>query len=303
MALKLPVLTQPAPALDQPLAAIARNLVGLRGALGLQRLLGLAQHLATITAGAQPLGQLVTALLAEQLVLGRVDARGVLQDLARDLLVAARGVMGRRGGDLRAVDRDDADPDQPAARAQRQDLAEQIGDRRLVAHPEARDRRVIWRVVGGDHAECDVVVAAPLDCPRRAHPDRVGVDEQRDHHRRIVRRATPTVVAIARVERPEIHLADGVKHKPRQMPLGQPIAQARRQQQLLLAITRDEVLRHPEIVLNPPDTTEVCATPSARRSSSCGARRRCRVSREAGAPAVSGARRRTSFVAPSRPAS
>jgi hypothetical protein len=58
--------------------------------------------------------------------------------------------MRRRRGDLRAVDRHDSDPDQAAARTQRQHLAEQVGDRRLVADPEARDRRVIGRVIGGD---------------------------------------------------------------------------------------------------------------------------------------------------------
>jgi hypothetical protein len=46
----------------------------------------------------------------------------------------------------------------------------------------------------------------------------------------------------------------------------QPFTKARRQQQLLLTITRDEVLRHREIVLNPPDATAVCATPSAQSS-------------------------------------
>jgi hypothetical protein len=34
------------------------------------------------------LGQLVAALLAVELVLGRVDAGGLLEDLARELLVA-----------------------------------------------------------------------------------------------------------------------------------------------------------------------------------------------------------------------
>jgi hypothetical protein len=42
------------------------------------------------------------------------------------------------------------------------------------------------------------------------------------------------------------------------MPLRQPLAQARRQQQLLLAITRQEVLRHPDIVLTPPDGAPLC---------------------------------------------
>jgi hypothetical protein len=175
-------------------------------------------------------------------------------------------MRGRRR-DLRPVDRDDADLDQAAARAQRQHPAEQVGDRALVADPEARDHRVIGHAVGADHAKRDVLATAPLDRPRRAHPDRVGVDEQRHHHRRIVRRATPPVIAIRRVKRRQVHLRDGVEHEPHQVLLRQPLAQARRQQQLLLAITLDEVLRHQRMVLNPPDATPVCATPSARRDS------------------------------------
>jgi hypothetical protein len=76
--------------------------------LGVQRLLGLAQDLAAIPHWCADLGQLVTAVVAEQRVLGRVDARGLLEDLARDLLIAARRVMGGRRGDLGAVDRDDS---------------------------------------------------------------------------------------------------------------------------------------------------------------------------------------------------
>ena len=252
---------------SEPLGAAARDLLGLCGALGVERLLGLAQDPAAVPARAQPLGQLVAARLAIELVLGRVDARGVLEDLPCDLLIAARRVMGRRRRELRAIDRDNANLDQAAARAQRQHLAEQAGDRRLVTDPEARDRRVIGRLVGGDHAKRDVLVAAALDRARRAHPDRVGVDEQRDHHRRIMRRPTPAVVAIARNKRRQVHLGDRVEHEPREMLLGQPLTQARRQQQLLLAITRDEVLRHHRIVLNPPDATPVYATPSARSDS------------------------------------
>src|ERR671913_2481162 len=116
VALNLPVLAQPPATLGQSVAAIARNRLGLRGAFGVQRLLGLAQDLAAVPAGAQPLGQLVAALIAEQLVLGRVHPRGLFEDLPRDLLIAARGVMRRRRGNLGAVNRDHADPDQTAAR-------------------------------------------------------------------------------------------------------------------------------------------------------------------------------------------
>src|SRR3954453_5087015 len=73
------------------------------------------------------------------------------------------------------------------------------------------------------------------------------------HHRRIVRRPAPAVLAIASQEGAQIHRVDGVEHEPREVVLRQPLAQARRQQQLLLAITRDEVLPHPQMVLTPPD--------------------------------------------------
>ena len=247
--LELPLLLQTTLAFDQALVAVARDRLGLRSALGLQRLLGFAQSPATITAGAQPLGQLVAARLAEQLVLGRVDARRLFEDLASDLLVAARRVMRGVRGHLRAVDGNDADLDQPRPRAERKHLAEQAGDRRLVARPEARDRRVIRDVVGADHAEGDVVATVTLYPARRAHPDRVGIDEQRDHHRRVVGRAAPAVLAISRIKRRQVHLGDRLQHKPREVILGQPLPQARREQQLLIAITRQEVLRHPRRVL------------------------------------------------------
>jgi hypothetical protein len=119
-----------------------------------------------------------------------------------------------------------------------------------MADTEARDRRVIGRLVGGDHAKRDVLTATPLDPPRRALPDRVRVHEQRHHHRRIVRRPAMPIGAIRGQERAQVELVDRVDHKPREVILGQPFAQARRQQQLLLAITRQEVMRHPEIVVN-----------------------------------------------------
>ena len=197
--------------------------------------------------------QLVAARIAEALVLLGVDGGGVFEDLARDLLVAARRALRRVGVHLRAVDGDHPDADQPGLGAQREHLAEQPGQRALVALAEPRDRRVIRRLVGADHPRRDVLDAAPLDPPRRALADRVAVEQQRDHHRRIVRRPALPVVAIGRVERAQIKLRDGVDDKPREMPLRQPLAQARRQQQLLIAITREEVLRHPEMVLTTPD--------------------------------------------------
>ena len=177
VALELPVLAQPPAALDEALGPVTGDLLGLLGALGVHRLLGLAQPLAPVTTGPQPLGQLVAARLPEQLVLGRVDPCGLLEDLLGDLLVGRGCVMRRGRRDLRPVDRDDPDIDHPGAGAELQHPAEQAGDRRLVTRAKPRDRRMIRRLIRRDHPKRDIVAAAPLDPPRRAHPDRVGVDE------------------------------------------------------------------------------------------------------------------------------
>ena len=60
---------------------------------------------------------------------------------------------------------------------------------------------------------------AALDHPRGALPTRVGVDQQRDHHRRIVRRAPVPVSAVVGIERGQIHLLDRRDHEPREVIL------------------------------------------------------------------------------------
>ena len=252
---------------SQALRAAARHRLRVRRALGLQALLGLAQPAATTLRGRELRRQLVAARLAVELVLGRVDRLGLLEDLARELLVVEVLVARRVRLQLRAVDGDHADLDQPAARAQRQHLAEQAGDRLLMTLDEPRDRRVIRALLGRQHPEGDVLLAGALDHPRGPDPARVRVQQQRDHHRRVIRRPAAPIDAIGRVERLEIHLADGVDDKPRQMPRRQPLADIGRHQKRLLAITRDEALAHHEMVLNPPDDTPTYATASGESDS------------------------------------
>src|ERR671924_474897 len=62
------------------------------------------------------LRQLIAARLAVELVLAPVRLRRLGQDLARDLLIAAICSASGVRGDLRPVDRDNPDPDQPALR-------------------------------------------------------------------------------------------------------------------------------------------------------------------------------------------
>jgi hypothetical protein len=224
--------------------ARARDRPGLLGPFVIEAALGLAQPAASAVRGRHLRRQLIATALAELLVLFAIDRVGLGQDLARDLLVVAGGVLRGVGVHLGAVDRDQPDRHQAGPGAEREHLAEQTGQRRLVTLAKARDRAVIRPPVRGDHARRDVLHAAPPDAPRRPLPDRVGVEQQRDHHRRIVRRTAMPVSPVGRAERRQIQLRHGIDHKPRKVALGQPLAQARRQQKLPLTATPDEVPRH-----------------------------------------------------------
>ena len=254
------LLLEAALGLLEALRAAARHRLRVRRALGLQALLGLAQPAAAALRGRELRRQLVAARLPVELVLGRVDRLGLLDDLARELLVVEVLVARRVRLHLRAVDGDHADLGEPAARAQRQHLAEQAGDRVLVALEEPRQRRVIRALLGRQHPERDVLLAGALDHPRGPDPARVGVKQQRDHHRRVIGRPAAPIDAIGGVERLEVHLGHGVDDKPREVPRRQPLADIGRHQKRLLAITRDKALAHHRMVLNPPDDTPTYAT-------------------------------------------
>jgi len=161
---------------------------GLRriGRLGIERPLGLGKP------GPAPLArpklgwELVAARLAEALVLGLVGRLRLSEDLARDpLVVEVRLATGIRG-ELRAVDRDHPGADQPRLRAQSEHRAEQPRERRLVAGEKARDRRVVRDPVGCDHPVGDVLATVDLDPARGALLGRVGIEQQRDHHRGLI---------------------------------------------------------------------------------------------------------------------
>jgi hypothetical protein len=89
-----------------------------------------------------------------------------------------------------------------------------------------------------------------------------------------VRRSAVTVGTISRVEHSQIDRRDRIDHKPRQVIFGQPLAQPRRQQQLLLTITRQEVPRHARIVLTVPDRPAWAPQTSSMQPRRLGSQRR-----------------------------
>jgi hypothetical protein len=81
------------------------------------------------------------------------------------------------------------------------------------------------------------------------------VQQQRHHQRRLIRRPTMAIGAVVGVERAQVQLLDRAQDAPHEVILRDPIQQRRRQQRRLLAVARDEVLRHPGIQLIDPDET------------------------------------------------
>jgi hypothetical protein len=100
LALGLPVLDQAAAAELDPLLAGPRNRLLLLGSLCLEPLLCLPEPSPPALAAGQVLGQLGSASLPVDLILGRDDAAGFGDDLGGDLLVGAGGAIACCGGEL-----------------------------------------------------------------------------------------------------------------------------------------------------------------------------------------------------------
>ena len=114
---------------------------------------------------------------------------------------------------------------------------------------EPRKGRVVRALLGRQHAKRDVLFARALDHARGPDPTRIGVEQQRNHYRRVIGRPATPIDAIGAIERIEVHLRDRVDDKPRQVPRRQPLADIRRHQKRLLTITRDKALSRAAIVL------------------------------------------------------
>jgi hypothetical protein len=69
-------------------------------------------------------------------------------------------------------------------------------------------------------------------CPggRRPCPARVSVEQQRHHHRRLVRRTSMPVDPVGRIERRQIEVGHRVKNRPHRVPLRHPVPPRRRHQ-------------------------------------------------------------------------
>jgi hypothetical protein len=259
---------------------LLRLLVGDRGGLlVIQALLGVLQPGQPLGPPPQPHRQLVAAVgavlgvlrligggvLGEQLGGQRIEAGLLLGHLMSQ---RRRGVVGRPGRirrDLGPIDGDHPQAHHPGLMAQPQHLREQTPQRLPVPDEEPGDGGVIGHLVAGQYPECHIADAVPLDRPRRAHPHRVRVHQHRDHHRRIKRRRALTVGTIRAIEGRQVEGLHDVLHRPHQLALGQPLPHIRRQQEPLIDIPAQEVLRHATVSRahrSPPGRLALYATGS-----------------------------------------
>jgi hypothetical protein len=115
---------------------------------GVQALLGGPQPRAARAALRELGRQLVATRIAESFVVGRVSGGRLFENLPGDLLVAAVRIARRVPGDLRAVDRDQPDANEPGVRAQPEHLGEDLAERQTRAGPgsgrASRDRAPGW---------------------------------------------------------------------------------------------------------------------------------------------------------------
>lgn len=180
-------------------------------------------------------------------ILGLVDGPGLGHDpidLGADPVRAAVGSLRGVGLDPGGVKRHEAHLDQPALSGKAQHLIEQLGELALVITDESGDRGVVGALVGCDEPKGDVLGAAPLDQARGTRPGRVGVDQQRHHHLRVVGRPAPPVGSAACVERRQVQRLHDVDDEPREVVPGKPLVQARRQQEGLVSVAGNEVVGH-----------------------------------------------------------
>jgi hypothetical protein len=94
-----------------------------------------------------------------------------------------------------------------------------------MACAEPGDRGVIGGLICADDPGRDILVAATLDRPRGPLPQRIAVEQQRDHHRRIMDRPPVTIGAIGAVELGKIDLGDDINHRRGEVIVPEPLAQ------------------------------------------------------------------------------
>ncbi len=216
------------------------------------RLLDLRQPLLLV---AGPIRQFVAALVfAESLILlgiRRLGGRQHASDLGFQFrlaflhaLIAHRLMFRRVRFDLRAIQRDVAEFDQPCRLAQLQNLQEQGAEGLQMPLAEVADGSEVRRIQRHNHHKIVPFAAGFRNPPRRIQPARVAVQQKRHHHPRVKRRLPETAHIAARDLLEIKALPHQLNDKPRDMAFRHEVLHIRRQQQRLINIPGTKILAH-----------------------------------------------------------
>jgi hypothetical protein len=110
--------------------------------------------------------------------------------------------------------------------------------------PEPGDGRMIGTQAAGDHAVAHIANAPLFDHPAGPLALAVGVEQQRDHHLRIKRRPAVPIGPVAAAELTQVQGGHRIQHHEHQIVFGQPLAHVHRQQQRLITLRVQKILRH-----------------------------------------------------------
>jgi hypothetical protein len=158
--------------------------------------------------------------------------------------VAHGFVLGGIGAQLGAVQRDMAEPDQARAPAQGEHLHEEFGQGGEVASAELADGAEVRPVQRRHRLEVEALLAGAGDPPRRVDAPAVGVEQQRHHHPRVVRRIAAGL-RVGRQDGGEVEfLGHDVADQMRRMTRRHELLHRGRQQPDLIDLPGPEALRH-----------------------------------------------------------
>jgi pyrimidine deaminase RibD-like protein len=94
------------------------------------------------------------------------------------------------------------------------------------------------------HAKGDVLGAAAFELAGGAHAEAVAIQQHAQQGLGVVGGMAVPVITVGPVERTQVELVDHVEDEPGEVAVGQPVAQIRGQQEGLVAVAAQEVVRH-----------------------------------------------------------
>jgi hypothetical protein len=111
--------------------------------------------------------------------------------------------------------------------------------------------------IGGHETHPDIAVRRALDPPARKYPVGIAVDQQRQHHPRVILRRTGA--AMVHLEGAHLDPIDRLDHEMRQIVLRNPVPEIRRKQKCLVPLALDKFAHRRILTENHPKVRQTAS--------------------------------------------